>query len=183
MSTWTYLNDEFSDRQEVAYRDHHLDWVRDCNSIVDLGCGVGHLVARLHREGRLAVGVTYHPAEVALAAERGIHLVCRDMQDLAFPDSTFDAMIMWDSLEHCPSMYDALAEAHRVVKPGGRGLIFIPGQPWQDYPCHIIVPTQRQMKHLLKLTAWEIVELVDLGGEVNDYGKQDEMAVYKVRRG
>jgi len=180
---WSWRQDEFSDRPEVAYLDEHLPWLMDCQRIVDLGCGVGHLVKRLRDSGKEAVGVTYNPCEVEAGAKLGIDLVLSDMQNLSFPDIQFDAMVMWDSLEHCPSMYDALCEARRVVKAGGKGLIFIPGQWWQEYRHHIIVPTQRQMQHLLKICEWELVEMVDLGGEVNVFGKQDEMAVYKVRRG
>lgn len=173
---WGPQRDEYSDRPGLSWHAH-LPWLDGCESIVDLGCGVGNLVKLLRDRGTDAAGVTYQAREANAAWKKhGIDLTVADMHCLPFKDNVFDGMIMWDSLEHCVSPYIALCEAHRIVRPGGRGLIFIPGQNWQECGYHIIVPTQRQMRHLITLSGWALAELIDLSAD------QPEMAVYKVGR-
>jgi SAM-dependent methyltransferase len=42
-----------------------------------------------------------------------------DVQDLQFPDASFNAVVCWSVLEHVPEPHKAIAEMHRVLKPGG----------------------------------------------------------------
>lgn len=42
------------------------------------------------------------------------------MTDLPWPDDVFDAAVAVQALEYVPAVETALAEAHRVLKPGGR---------------------------------------------------------------
>lgn len=159
---WGPGRDEYSDRPGVLFLPDHLPWLKDCRRIIDLGCGVGNLVKRLRDEGREAEGVTYQAREVETGRQKhGIELTLADMHDLPFPDGSFDGMVMWDSLEHCVSPYVALCEAKRVIRPGGRGLIFVPGPDWQDCKYHLLVPTRLQMVHLLKQAGWKLEQLVD----------------------
>jgi ubiquinone/menaquinone biosynthesis C-methylase UbiE len=147
-------------------------YIADCKSILDIGCGIGNVVEWLQKRGHDAFGITYQIKEFhkafLLKRENIYH---RDMHEIAFPVQHFDAFIMWDSLEHSIAPLVALFEAKRVTRNGGKGMIFIPGQNWIDYGPHIIVPTQAQMKHLLKLAGLMLVDIVDMG---------NEQAVYKV---
>jgi len=173
---WGPERDEYSDRPGILYINDYLPWLAGCEKIVDLGCGVGNLVKRLLDQGKQAVGVTYQSREAEAARKKhGIELVVADMHCLPFKDDSFDGMIMWDSLEHCVSPYIALCEARRVIRPGGRGMIFIPGQDWQDCRYHLIVPTQKQMAHLLKQSGWKLARMVDLSTKL-----KPEMAIYEV---
>lgn len=42
-----------------------------------------------------------------------------DVQDLGFPDNSFDAVVCWSVLEHVPNPNKAIDEMFRVLKPGG----------------------------------------------------------------
>jgi ubiquinone/menaquinone biosynthesis C-methylase UbiE len=170
--------------EEISNRDpdtlvgwpENYPYIADCKKVLDIGCGVGNVVRWLQQRGHEAKGVTYQIAEVGTAITNGIRGVhCADMHELPYSDKAFDAVIFWDALEHSLAPLAALLEAKRVVKPGGKGLIFIPSQEWIEYGPHIIVPTIRQMKHLLVLAGLEIVEIVDTWG--------NDQAVYKVRKG
>jgi SAM-dependent methyltransferase len=44
---------------------------------------------------------------------------CEDLQQLSFPDDSFDIVTTNEVLEHVPSIDQALAEIFRVLKPGG----------------------------------------------------------------
>lgn len=44
---------------------------------------------------------------------------CEDLQNLSFPNDVFDIVTTNEVLEHVPSIDTALAEIHRVLRPGG----------------------------------------------------------------
>lgn len=49
-----------------------------------------------------------------------------DVENLEFPDATFDAAVCWSVLEHVPHPDRAVAELHRVLKPGGEIWVQLP---------------------------------------------------------
>ena len=61
----------------------------------------------------------------------GVRFVCGDATRLDFADQSFDAITMFDVLEHIPDHQRAGSEALRVVKPGGYLLISAPNEHWR----------------------------------------------------
>ena len=51
----------------------------------------------------------------------------RQVHNLPFDDETFDAVVSLSALEFVPDLSEALKEAYRVLKPGGRLVIGIIG--------------------------------------------------------
>ncbi len=193
MTDKPYLKYSTPDREEVSDRDtetlvgwlENYPYIADCHKILDIGCGIGNTVKWLLERGHNAFGITYQRAEVFSVFLSGSVALANsvfygDMHDISFANKDcFDAFIMWDSLEHAISPLAALLEAKRVLRPRGRGLIFIPGQKWIETPYHIIVPTVRQMRHLLDLAGLDIVDVVTTGeGDTWD----GEQAVYKIKK-
>jgi len=185
---WGPEKEEFSDRDPdtlVGWPENY-PFIADCHSILDIGCGIGNVVEWLNKCGHEAYGVTCQQSEQEHAYKLKRPVYRCDMHDLSWGyylgseklshTSRFDAFTMWDSLEHSIAPLAALMEAKRVTRNGGKGMIFIPGQNWVDYFTHIIVPTQAQMKHLLKQAGLKLVEIVD----VSWGGTAPEQAVYKV---
>jgi SAM-dependent methyltransferase/GT2 family glycosyltransferase len=80
-----------------------------------------------------------------------------DATALPFADASFDAVTMFDLLEHVPDDRAAAAEAMRVVRPGGWVLVSTPNLRWRS-PYHRwmrrISPTTEEM-----MAQWEHVRL------------------------
>ncbi len=93
--------------------------------IVDLGCGTGDLVAQLAPLARRVVGVDREAAMLQAARRRiqgmaGVELIQADLEELPLPDRTFDLALCMLVLHLVPSPGKPLAEAARVLRPGGR---------------------------------------------------------------
>ncbi|PKU24914.1 DVU_1556 family methyltransferase [Telmatospirillum siberiense] len=90
--------------------------------VIDIGCGCGTSLAYLRRRGLNAIGVDISPHALRLAKHRaGESLVVQASGDaLPFPDGGADGVLAECSLSLMPSAARAMAEFHRVLRPGGR---------------------------------------------------------------
>jgi ubiquinone/menaquinone biosynthesis C-methylase UbiE len=97
-----------------------LPWA-DVNRVLDVGTGTGALLPDIHRCARSAsvVGVDRSPGMLTLAAEHGIALALMDASALAVRDGCVDVALMAFVLFHLQEPVPALAEAARVLRPGG----------------------------------------------------------------
>jgi len=131
--------DEVMARGEAHGRAAVIDWVDPVpgNRILDLACGPGTLsypLARAVSPGGEVVGIDLAPGMLELAqrdAPPGLPLtfVLMDMEDLRFPDHSFDAAASGHGLQFVPELKRALSETRRVLKPGARMAASVPVDP------------------------------------------------------
>lgn len=95
--------------------------------ILDIGSGYGHAFAQLHEHfaPELIVGIDADPHFLARAGQAAQAAPCRvELQQvhaeaLPFEDASFDLVFCHQSLHHIVDQEAALANIHRVLKPGG----------------------------------------------------------------
>jgi SAM-dependent methyltransferase len=90
--------------------------------LLDVASGPGYVAAAAVAAGATAVGVDFSSRMVALAARLnpGIRFEEGDAESLAFADGSFDAVAINFGVLHLARPDAALAEARRVLVPGGR---------------------------------------------------------------
>jgi 2-polyprenyl-6-hydroxyphenyl methylase/3-demethylubiquinone-9 3-methyltransferase len=92
--------------------------------ILDVACGGGLLANPLAQAGHAVTGVDLSQGSLDVARRHdGTASVCylaQDARSLGFPDGRFDVVCMMDFLEHIEDREAVIAEAARVLKPGGR---------------------------------------------------------------
>lgn len=100
--------------------------------LVDIGCGQGRILKLLATRARRAVGVDidsdarrFARAELLLAGLPNCSLRQGDMYALPFADSEFDTAILDDVLSDAAKPTEAIAEAVRILRPGGRLLMLL----------------------------------------------------------
>jgi len=107
--------------------------------VLDIGCGAGNMPKAIkHYRPDLEVwgaDLSRHAIEAALREPEGCHFVASGGEGLPFPDGFFDAVSMFDVLEHFVEPEQALAEVRRVLRPGGLFHLFLPleRQPFTIY--------------------------------------------------
>lgn len=98
--------------------------------VADLGCGEGYLTIEASRWAARVIAIDRSPAVLtrarALATRRGVsNIVWRrgEIEDLPIRDESVDVALLSHALHHAVSPAKALAEASRIVVPGGRVLL------------------------------------------------------------
>ncbi|HAE59650.1 MAG TPA: class I SAM-dependent methyltransferase [Anaerolineae bacterium] len=103
--------------------------------ILENGCGVGMYVEHLTPFGGQIFGLEYDFERAAEAALRSPRILNAAGENLPYPDSSFDLILSHEVLEHVLDDRQAVAEMARVLKPGGRAIIFVPnrGYPFETH--------------------------------------------------
>lgn len=96
--------------------------------VLDLGCAFGFATHMLRRRGYDAVGVDRSPAYIARArrADPQTTYLVADAAHVPLPDASFEGLLLLDVLEHLPAERSALAEAARLLAPGGTLVLSVP---------------------------------------------------------
>ena len=111
--TYCHRSDSFRSRWEAALGD-----VAD-KVIVDIGCGPGNIFATLPGKPKLLIGIDVAPKSLEFAKQQGYTPVLADATSLPFVSGFADIVTLNAALHHCEDMEAILAEAARLVKPGG----------------------------------------------------------------
>jgi SAM-dependent methyltransferase len=96
--------------------------VRSGGRVLDVATGPGYVAAAAARRGASVVGVDFSAAMVAEARRHhpAVEFQEGDAEALAFPERSFDAVVMNFGLLHLGRPEQALAEAYRVLRSGGK---------------------------------------------------------------
>jgi ubiquinone/menaquinone biosynthesis C-methylase UbiE len=121
----------------AAYREAYLKLVDlpRTAAVLDLGCGTGVVTRAIAARDGFAgtvTGVDQSPEFIAaaerLAADEGlgdrVELVVGDVHALDFPAASFDAAVAHTLVSHVRDPLTVLAEAARVIRPGGSVTVF-----------------------------------------------------------
>lgn len=127
-------------RQNEAYAEHLANWdpglyskyaealkpARPGARALDIGCGVGQVVARLQEAGFEAHGVDVSEPNIARARKVSERCQLYDGRKLPFPDRHFASAGALNVLEHVDEPERFIAELVRVVEIGGRIVLSSP---------------------------------------------------------
>jgi SAM-dependent methyltransferase len=137
-------------------------------SICDLGCGHGLILKRFKELGFNVIGVDPDPSSRKLAGEAGVLVLPGTAEDLPAELATrqFDLVIMTHSLEHCIDPVAALANAHRLTRPGGYFYCEVPNcgclhfetltvcSETFDSPRHLWFFTPQALRHAIECSGY-----------------------------
>lgn len=105
-------------------------------TVLDLGCGDGYATARIADlvageaggDGHRVIGVDWSETALTRARARGLRTVRVALggEPLPFPDGAVDVVVMSEIVEHLVDPDAVVAEAYRVLRPGGHLFLSTP---------------------------------------------------------
>jgi 2-polyprenyl-3-methyl-5-hydroxy-6-metoxy-1,4-benzoquinol methylase len=87
--------------------------------LLDIGAHIGTLVEVAKELGWDAMGVEPSRWAAERGRERGLNILNTTLREAKFETGTFDAVTIWDVIEHLSDPLGELSEIQRVLKPGG----------------------------------------------------------------
>jgi SAM-dependent methyltransferase len=131
--------------------------------LLDIGCASGLFLEMMQcYPGWQVEGVEPNSTAARATSERlGIPVFNGPFERARYPDAAFDAITMWDVLEHLHEPLASLRELRRILRPGGVLFIRVPnaasyvaqlcGRYWSGYdlPRHMTLFTPRTLARAL----------------------------------
>lgn len=104
-------------------------------TVLENGCGVGLYLEKFAPLAQRAIGLEIDWERAHTARKRNRLVLCAAGEDLPFPDRSFDLILSHEVLEHVRDDRLAMREMSRVLKQGGRLLLFVPncGYPFETH--------------------------------------------------
>ena len=158
-------------RAELDSAAMYLPAPKSPGRVLDVGCGAGVLLKRMHDLGWEARGQDIDPKAVNAAQSRGVRVDLGALREQKYPDAHFDAVHMAHVIEHVHDPAAMLRECHRILKPGGVLVALTPnveswgharfGRAWLnlDPPRHLVLFSRKTMRALAEREGFKIQRL------------------------
>jgi SAM-dependent methyltransferase len=121
--------------------------------ILDVGCGIGTYVAKFRQFSDYVFGIDVDEERVAEGARSLPNLQVCASENLPFPDGTFDLVVLNEVIEHVGDDKQTIAECVRVLRPGGRVVIYAPNRLYL-FETHGIYWGDRYIFRLIPFVNW-----------------------------
>lgn len=139
--------------------------------VLDVGCACGFFLEAATEAGWEAYGVELSSFAAELAREKfGARVHNGTLEEAGYPEGFFDAVTLFDLLEHVPAPGAFLGEVRRVLRPEGRLLLVLPnaaslsarlmGRHWSHYNAeHLHYFTPLTVARLLSACGFEVEQV------------------------
>jgi len=87
--------------------------------LLDVGCSRGQFVEAAAQFGYRAEGVEPAPRLAAAARDAGLNVHTGLLEEQHFPEHSFDAVTLFEVVEHLRDPRSLVSECHRILRPGG----------------------------------------------------------------
>ena len=87
--------------------------------LLDIGCAAGTFLDEARRAGWDVAGVEVSEFACNEACRRGLSVSCTPIEDMQLDADSFDAITLWDALEHVRDPLDTLRRVARALRAGG----------------------------------------------------------------
>jgi SAM-dependent methyltransferase len=113
----------------------HAAGERIKGKILENGCGVGMYVEHLSPFGGTVIGLEYDFERAVEARTHSPHIFNAAGEFIPLSSGTFDLILSHEVIEHVQDDRAAIREMIRILKPGGRAVIFCPnrGYPFETH--------------------------------------------------
>jgi len=165
-----YLSEAELHRETARRRLERLERLAPPGRLLDVGAAAGFFVAEAAARGWDACGIDIAAEMVVWGrAQLGVVLERQTVAELDAEPASFDAVTMWDYIEHAVDPRGDLARAHELLRPGGAVALStgdagsfaarVSGAHW-----HLLTPrhhnyffTAASLRQLLRRLGFEVV--------------------------
>lgn len=152
-------------------------------SLLDIGCGRGHMLSILRNKGWDVLGVELSESSSSFAREvLKLDVVDKSVEDIDFGSKQFDCITMWHVFEHLSNPSATLQKMKSILKDDGLVVISVPNfaslqsriskEKWfhLDLPRHLFHFTPESMDKILNRNGFEVFKRNYVSMEYSYFG-------------
>lgn len=162
----------YSDITAKRYIDllKRLEIYRKNGRLLDIGCGEGHFLSLAKENGWEATGIETAPYAVQICRKLDINVMSADLLKIDLEDDYYDAVTMFEVLEHLTYPREYLSKVNDILRKGGILILTTP-----NFNCitrfllqkrwswineeHLFYFTTRTLRQLLRKCNFSIIKL------------------------
>lgn len=150
-----FAADERSDHKRIL----ELLKIKKNDKVLEIGCGLGVLLKKVPSKKK--IGIETNDYAIKESRRRGLSVIKTDAEKgMAFKDSSFDAIIMNEVIEHLKKPKFVLKECFRILSPGGKIIITTPVKSFFAHDLtesHFSEMTLNEFKKLVKECGFDVI--------------------------
>jgi SAM-dependent methyltransferase len=187
-----YVKDEPNIRKTFNGRLRRLEQFIRPGKLLDIGCAAGFFLSEAQGRGWTVQGVDVSSFAVKYASERfGFDVRQGSFTEMDYPSASYDAVTMWDVIEHVPDPKAYIQRAASLLKSGGVFALATPdveslparltGKRWVGYKLseeHVYYFSARTLSEMLVEAGFEIVDVRHVGKYVTLRLFLDRLGMY-----
>jgi SAM-dependent methyltransferase len=163
--------------------------------LLDVGCAEGYFLYLAQKAGYEVTGLDFNPVSLEVARRvLGISTVYQySVEELCdrFPGTLFDVITIFEVLEHTADPYQTVRSINKLLKPGGKLFISVPGgRRWPRFfhpevdapPHHLTLWTEEALKELLERAGFRVLSVQAKPLEAEDIGFHLKLRLYGLFR-
>ena len=166
-------------RERVALMASHLS--TRAPRYLDVGCSTGFVVEAARDAGWQAIGIDLNPSAVEFGRSHGLDVRAVALEEAGFEPETFDAVSLFDVLEHLLDPVRTLRTCTRLLRSGGIVFLYVPNYDsasrlLMGKDAHFIWPTHHlnyytpaTIRDLMAREGLDTLYLATEGLDVTDY--------------
>jgi 2-polyprenyl-3-methyl-5-hydroxy-6-metoxy-1,4-benzoquinol methylase len=166
-----YLSDEQNIKITFRKRLKTIEHLTRKGRLLDVGCATGFFLDLARSQGWEVIGSEVSEFSAHYARERfGLDVRLGTLRQLGLDAASFDAVTMWDVIEHVVDPLAELQEVRRILRPQGILSIITPdagswmarllGRRWEEFRRvreHIYFFSRRTMADMLRKAGLDVV--------------------------
>ncbi len=170
-SSEDYVEEEAGQRETARRVLAKLESQAEPGKLLDLGPWVGFYMAEAQARGWTATGIEPSAFASAYARDRlGLDVRTEDIYEADLPQSSFDAVLLGDVLEHLTRTDEALQRVKGWLAPDGVLVLLLPNAGsrlarllgrrwWSVIPTHVHFFTPNSIRRMLARHGFEVVDV------------------------
>ncbi len=148
-------------RERVGILSEHIQKSDSQINFLDIGCSTGFVVEAAKEHKWRAIGIDLNPSAIEFGKSRGLDLYNCALEDFDPKGVKFDAIALFDVLEHLANPSEILKQVITLLKDDGLVFIYVPNwdsasRMFMGKDAHFIWPTH----HLNYFTPQTLVEFI-----------------------
>lgn len=141
--------------------------------VLDVGCGVGMFLAKFKKLKANVYGIDVDEEKIKEAQKRFKNVAVASGEKLPYRKNSFDVVWLHEVIEHVDDDRKTIEECFRVLRPGGKLVIFAPNRLWPFETHGIFLNEKYRFGNIPLVTYFPNKAYTALTPHVRNYFKKD----------